>query len=171
MSQFQAVNDHIGFKELTSVVMKSSIFWDILLCESRWQAEPTFMLVSCLGYSSTLKIEEMFLQNVGWLSMHYMALYPRRQNSVNVQFTCASPSWYMTVTCTLTYRKFHCRYGEPHSLILYWLSTEKNQFLWRRLQFLVPQTEGNASRVSQSDTDNLKYHDELRGYTVSQIFR
>lgn len=39
---------------------------------------PMFTMVSCLAYSSALKMEEIFLQNAGWLSMVYMALYPQK---------------------------------------------------------------------------------------------
>jgi hypothetical protein len=62
--------DYVGFEVLTPVGMKSSIFWDITPCsplevsrhfEGICQAElclpPAFMLVSCLAYPSTLKIE------------------------------------------------------------------------------------------------------------------
>jgi hypothetical protein len=42
------------------------------ISRARSQAElwlpPAFMLVSCSAYSSTLKMEAMFLRNVGWLS-------------------------------------------------------------------------------------------------------
>jgi hypothetical protein len=35
------------------------------------------MLVSCLTYSSTLKMEAMFSSETGWFSMDYMVPYPR----------------------------------------------------------------------------------------------
>jgi hypothetical protein len=75
----------VGFEVLTAVVMKSYIFWDIMLCsplkvnrryggtchlhhqgrrmsQAKHQREglcflPTFRLVYCLAYSSTLKME------------------------------------------------------------------------------------------------------------------
>jgi hypothetical protein len=50
------------------------------------QAKPlfatSFMLVSCLEYSFTLRTEvTMFLRNIIWLSTNYTALYIIRQNS------------------------------------------------------------------------------------------
>jgi hypothetical protein len=36
---------------------------------------PAFTLLSCLPYS-TLKMEVMFLRNVGWLSMYYKVIHP-----------------------------------------------------------------------------------------------
>jgi hypothetical protein len=49
---------NLGLEVLTAVVMKSFIFWSITLC-SPLKANPAtyFMLVSCLAYYSTLKIE------------------------------------------------------------------------------------------------------------------
>jgi hypothetical protein len=72
--------------------MKSTIFWAIMLCSAlkdnrhfvgtyclhlqgqgisrarnqRESMPPAFILVSCSAYSSTLKMEAMFLRNVGW---------------------------------------------------------------------------------------------------------
>jgi hypothetical protein len=43
--QNQLIN--AGFEVLTSVVMKSSVFWDIMLCS---------LLLYCLSYSLTLKM-------------------------------------------------------------------------------------------------------------------
>jgi hypothetical protein len=91
----------LGFKGLTAVVMKSSIFWDITLCSPlkvTWYFGGTCHLhlqgqricqarhqheTDSKQSSSTLKIEAryMFLQNVGWLSTDNTALYPRRQKS------------------------------------------------------------------------------------------
>jgi hypothetical protein len=39
---------------------------------------PDFTLVSSSDYSSSLKIEAMFLRNIGWLLIDYTAIYPRR---------------------------------------------------------------------------------------------
>jgi hypothetical protein len=75
--------NHVGFEVLTAVVTKSSLFWDITPCSplkdnrrfggtcllhlQGWRISqarnhvclpPAFTLVSCLAYSSTLKIEE-----------------------------------------------------------------------------------------------------------------
>jgi hypothetical protein len=84
--------------------LKSTIFWDIMPCsllkvnwhfggtyclhlrgrrisqarnqrESRWQAEP---LVATSLFFNPEDVGNMFLQNVGWRSTDYMALYPRR---------------------------------------------------------------------------------------------
>jgi hypothetical protein len=43
------------FEVLTSVVMKCTIIWDITPCSPL--KAPAFTLVSCLAYSSTLKME------------------------------------------------------------------------------------------------------------------
>jgi hypothetical protein len=47
-----------------------------LLCLS-----PDFTLVSCLAYSVTLNMEVICFSEMSGLSMDYMTLYPRRQNS------------------------------------------------------------------------------------------
>jgi hypothetical protein len=39
------------------VIKKSTIFWDITPCSLLLCLPPAFMLVSCMAYSSTLKIE------------------------------------------------------------------------------------------------------------------
>jgi hypothetical protein len=44
-------NSHVGSEVLTAVVMKSPIFWDVMLCSPF-----CFMLVSSLAYSWTLKM-------------------------------------------------------------------------------------------------------------------
>jgi hypothetical protein len=49
------------------------------------------MLVSCLAYSSTLK---MFLQNTGRLSLDYMELYPRRYNFIISILRASNPTNY-----------------------------------------------------------------------------
>jgi hypothetical protein len=51
----------VGFEVLTTVVMKSSFFWDIML-HSPFESQPTlhatcFTLVSGLAYSSPFKME------------------------------------------------------------------------------------------------------------------
>jgi hypothetical protein len=71
---------YVGFEVLTAVVMKSTTFWDITPCNPL-KVNPrfgrtyrlhlqlclphAFRLVSCSAYSSTLKMEAMFLGNVG----------------------------------------------------------------------------------------------------------
>jgi hypothetical protein len=57
------------FEVLTAVVMKSSDFWDITPC-STWKSADI----------SEERVASMFLRNVGWLLVDYMALYPRRKN-------------------------------------------------------------------------------------------
>jgi hypothetical protein len=56
---------YVGFEALTAVVMKSSVFWDITQCnplkinrcfEGTALLDNCFMLVSCLAYSSALKM-------------------------------------------------------------------------------------------------------------------
>jgi hypothetical protein len=52
----------VGCEVLTTVVVKSCIFWDIMLCiplneTSPKAGSPAFRLVSCVAYSSTLKME------------------------------------------------------------------------------------------------------------------
>jgi hypothetical protein len=106
VSQHNLSKRNINSNSLSN--LKSSIFWDITPCsplkvngrfrgtcrlhfqgrrvsQARKQREAelslltaVFMLVSCVAYSSTLK---MCLRNVGCLSTDYMAIYPRRQNS------------------------------------------------------------------------------------------
>jgi hypothetical protein len=49
-----------------------------------------FMLVYCLAYSSNPEDGgDIFLRNVGLLSMDFTALYPRRQNSAEYVVLCA----------------------------------------------------------------------------------
>jgi hypothetical protein len=63
--------------------MKSIVFWEITPCSPlkvNGRFGGTYRLVSCSAYSSTLKMEAMFLWNIG-LSTDYTASYPRRQNS------------------------------------------------------------------------------------------
>jgi hypothetical protein len=123
--------------------------------ESMWQAESTFTLVSPLFYSLTLKMKvtcpskmSVDFQRTTW---HYIP----RQNSVNNQFTCA-PSWYTILTCKLTYYKFHCRYTDPHSFTFVLACHRETQFLWRSLQYLVPQT----TKWLKSESDTEKYHND-----------
>jgi hypothetical protein len=76
--------------------MKSSLLRDILACNllkvNRCFGEidrlhlqalfaAGFTLVSCLAFFNPEDGSDIFLGNVGWLSMVYMVLYPRRQNS------------------------------------------------------------------------------------------
>jgi hypothetical protein len=54
--------------------MKSYILWDKTPCSPlkvNWRFGEKYGL---LGYSSTLEDEDMFLQNVGWISTVYTAL-------------------------------------------------------------------------------------------------
>jgi hypothetical protein len=48
------INNLVGFEVLTAVVMKSSIFWDIMPSS---KSPSAFKLVSCLVYSSALRME------------------------------------------------------------------------------------------------------------------
>jgi hypothetical protein len=76
--------------------MKSSLLRDILACNvlkvKRCFREiyhlhlqallaAGFTLVSCLAFFNPEVGDDIFLRNVGWLSVVYMALYPRRENS------------------------------------------------------------------------------------------
>jgi hypothetical protein len=65
-----------GFKVFTAVVMKSSIFWDILPC-SLVKVNQYFLCGLQFNHEYG---GNMFLWNVSWLSSDYMALYCRRQN-------------------------------------------------------------------------------------------
>jgi hypothetical protein len=54
------VQEVAGFEVLIPVVMKSSVFWDTTPCSPltvKKQDVTCIMLVSCLAYSSTLKME------------------------------------------------------------------------------------------------------------------
>jgi hypothetical protein len=47
-----------GFEVLTAVFMNGPVFWDITSCSLlKVSLQPAFTLVSCLAYSSTLKME------------------------------------------------------------------------------------------------------------------
>jgi hypothetical protein len=46
---------NLGFEVLPTVVMKSSVFWDIMPCESQPTFAACFMMVPILAYISTLK--------------------------------------------------------------------------------------------------------------------
>jgi hypothetical protein len=63
-SQGKVINHIVGFEVLTSVVMKSSIFWDITSCSPLKFSRPLlasyFTLISCLGCTSTVKMEATF---------------------------------------------------------------------------------------------------------------
>jgi hypothetical protein len=51
------------------------VLWDVTLCSLKSLASHFLLLVSCLPYSSTGKMEVMFLQAY---SLNYTALQPRR---------------------------------------------------------------------------------------------
>jgi hypothetical protein len=74
---------YVGLKVLTAVVMKSFIFWDIMPCSPLAGLHPLscFVLVSFLlgSHFNPEDGGDMYLQNVGWLSTNYMAIYPRRK--------------------------------------------------------------------------------------------
>jgi hypothetical protein len=99
----------VGFEVLKPLVTNNCIFWDITPCSPpkvNWRFGGTcglhlqsrrikqarnqheagskqrdyFMLVSCVAYSPTLKID-MFIRNVGEFQTDYTASYSRRQNS------------------------------------------------------------------------------------------
>jgi hypothetical protein len=46
---------YLGIEVLTMLVIKNTIFWHIMLC--RLCLPPAFMLVSCLAYSVSWKME------------------------------------------------------------------------------------------------------------------
>jgi hypothetical protein len=94
------------------VSIKNTIFWDTTPCSSLkviWRLRgtlptssgsklclpPAFVLVSCSAYSLTLKMEAMFLQNIGWLSTDYTALYPKDRTLHN--HWCENLKSYMVV--------------------------------------------------------------------------
>jgi hypothetical protein len=68
----QLIKQGVGFEVLTAVVMKSANFWDITLCSLL----PAFTLVSCLAYSSTLKMEAICCSETSvdfqWTTWRYM---------------------------------------------------------------------------------------------------
>jgi hypothetical protein len=95
------LNFVVGFEVLTAVVVKSSVFWDITLC-SPLQVNQRFG-GTCFLFLQGERISQarhqcevggkqtfhdlfynlkdggnIFLENVGWLSVNYTALYPRR---------------------------------------------------------------------------------------------
>jgi hypothetical protein len=99
---------YVGSEVLTAVVTKSSILWDVALCNPlkfnrRFGGTYHFhlqfrrisqtrnqgaLLATCFhagfffGLFFDLEDEaDMFLRNVGWLSADYTTLYPRRQKS------------------------------------------------------------------------------------------
>jgi hypothetical protein len=80
----------VGFEVLTAVIMKSTIFWDITPC-SLLRVNRRFGGTYCLHLQgrriSWARSQhesrwqdggDMFFRNVGWLSMDYTELYPRR---------------------------------------------------------------------------------------------
>jgi hypothetical protein len=85
---------YVGSEVLTAVVTKCSVFWALMLYSLlkvnlsfrgtyHLHPEPALfvpcvMLLSCMAYFLPLKMVEAFLHNIGWLSVDYMALYPRR---------------------------------------------------------------------------------------------
>jgi hypothetical protein len=96
----QIVNHIIGFEVLTAVVMKGSIFWDITLCSplkvnrrfgrvsslhiQRRRKKPPWTRFACYLFHAGLFLGlyfdpenegDMFLRNVGSLSMGYTPLY------------------------------------------------------------------------------------------------
>jgi hypothetical protein len=87
---------YVGSEILTAVVMKNSIFWDItprsLLKSTDVSEEHVASILSSAcyllraGFLRGLFFDpedggDMFLRNVGSISMDYKASYPRRQNS------------------------------------------------------------------------------------------
>jgi hypothetical protein len=63
----------VGFKVLRAAVMKSSVFWDIMLC--------TLVMVNYLMLGLLFNLEDggsTFLLDTVSLSLDYMALYLRR---------------------------------------------------------------------------------------------
>jgi hypothetical protein len=95
---------YVGFKDLTAVVMKSPIFWDIKPC-SLLEVNRRFYVSIYVCYLINVGFYlgsffdpedggEMFLQNAGLLSTDYMALYTRRYNSSrkNCYAVCMFPN-------------------------------------------------------------------------------
>jgi hypothetical protein len=74
---------NVGFEVLAAVVLKSFVFWDLTPCSLlRVCLTYALTLVSSSAYSSILKMEATCSSDTfGWLSMGYMALYPRKQKS------------------------------------------------------------------------------------------
>jgi hypothetical protein len=64
----------VSWKE--SHTMKKSVCWDVTRCNRALYAA-CFMMISCLAYSSTLKMEETCSSEIS----DYKELNPRRQNS------------------------------------------------------------------------------------------
>jgi hypothetical protein len=56
-------NTYVGFEAVAAVVMKSSVFWDIMPCSLMKVVflAACFILVSCLAYSLAWKTEAMCL--------------------------------------------------------------------------------------------------------------
>jgi hypothetical protein len=77
-SQWFNVTNCVGFGVLTAVVMKNTIFWDIMLCIVCWKSLHAGIL---LGLFDPEDGGTMCFWNDGWLSMNYMALHPRREHS------------------------------------------------------------------------------------------
>jgi hypothetical protein len=65
---------YLGFEVLTTVIMKNTIFWHIMLC--RLCLQPAFMLVSCLAYPATLKMEAICSSETS-VDFKWTVLYPR----------------------------------------------------------------------------------------------
>jgi hypothetical protein len=86
-SMLNTICKDVAFEALIAMTMKSSVFWDITPC-SPVKLNKRLLPCCLLHASFSLGLlsdpddgGDMFLRNVGWLSPHYTALYPRRQNS------------------------------------------------------------------------------------------
>jgi hypothetical protein len=82
-------NRSITGSDVTAVVTKSSVLWDITPCSPLkvnqcWMkmSPAYFMLLSCLAYYSALKMEKIFSSET---SVAYHVLYPISQNSSTLQ--------------------------------------------------------------------------------------
>jgi hypothetical protein len=91
----QTINCYVGSEVPTAVVMRSSIFWGITPCSPftvNWRFGGTFATCFRTGFLlgpffDPVDDGDMFLRNIGWLSLDCTALYLRRQNiSVNCYF-------------------------------------------------------------------------------------
>jgi hypothetical protein len=69
----------VGFEVLTAVIMKNSVFWDMMLCSSLKVNQRSGR--TCRPIFDPDDRGDLFLRNVDGLSKDYTALYPRRYNS------------------------------------------------------------------------------------------
>jgi hypothetical protein len=91
---------------------------------------PFFMPISILTYCLTMRIGgegrhiHIFLQNVGWLSVNYKVLYPRRQNSL--LWNCSSQAYVLMERWMGCGTVWPCRSAPSHKAVLFTGSNVKN---------------------------------------------